>query len=133
MLFLFCCYLCNTATTFDLIFIKHCIYLCSLMKFFAFIMAFLILALSVMPCADANAVDVKAKTEFSKHSQPHPENHPDACSPLCACNCCSGVAFFSAIKKTGLVSLYVSPVYNSDIAPRLFSIALPIWQPPQLV
>ena len=103
------------------------------MKIIALIMAFLVLALSVMPCADTNAMGANAITKISKQSQPQEDNHTDACSPFCTCTCCAGIAFLSALKKPALVSAPNSPVYSSIITPRLFSIALPVWQPPKLV
>jgi len=45
------------------------------MKIFAFIMAFLVLALSIMPCADGGANESKATTivEKSNHQQNDPQ------------------------------------------------------------
>lgn len=53
-------------------------------------MAILVLAMSLMPCADdANAM-IKVKTEFKQAS--HQQDNPisKVCSPFCKCSCCVG-------------------------------------------
>jgi hypothetical protein len=104
------------------------------MKFFAFIMAFLVLALSIMPCADTNAMpNAKEKTEIAKSSQQQHDNHRDECSPFCTCTCCVGIALLGNFKKATGIIPPSAQVYSSMIASALFTIPLPIWQPPQLV
>lgn len=107
------------------------------MKFVTFIVAFIILGLSVWPCGDAKSMTMNVKEPITQdlHSSPddHKDSHQDNCSPLCICSCCSVASVFNP-----LISVEVSPVENhisheSRYTGALISISLPIWQPPQLV
>jgi hypothetical protein len=105
------------------------------MKFIAFIMALLILVLSVLPCAD-NTFAMKAekvKTEISNFAHQESDPHADACSPFCICSCCAGFSIFYPLAKIEFAALAHKPAYTSLLAAPVFKIALPIWQPPQLV
>lgn len=96
-------------------------------------MAFMVLALSCLPCKDgAKAGSAKATVEMKKVADKS-HSEPDDCPPFCICSCCgthtANTAFFSiqhlALKYRSENSLYPpSPIYN---------ISLPVWQPPQLV
>jgi hypothetical protein len=103
------------------------------MKFLAFIMAILVLAMSVMPCADsANAIS-KAKTEFKKASHQCGNSKSDICSPFCQCACCAG---FTIIYRNSLftaISFAVNKQISSFLPSEVIDITLPVWQPPQLV
>jgi hypothetical protein len=95
-------------------------------------MAILVLVMSVMPCTDANAMGRKAKTEISKQLQPQQDNHPDDCSPFCSCSCCAGFSFNHSIFSISILSPLNN--YLSCFLPSgIIEVALPIWQPPQLV
>ena len=105
------------------------------MKFFAFIMAFLVLALSIMPCADKGNPEIqgKIKTLFTKCNHPQDDQQQDNCSPFCHCTCCSCFSINHFI-----VALSIIPPFENNLAPSFISsevieISLPIWQPPQLV
>jgi hypothetical protein len=104
------------------------------MKFFAFIMAILVLTQSVMPCGDKGSItnESKSKTELTKANNQQDDQHDD-CSPFCSCSCCAGVAFLAPSTKVSFLIAQMSPVYCSTITTHLFRIAIPIWQPPQLV
>jgi len=105
------------------------------MKFFALIMAILVLALSVMPCADNEALQGKegAKTELSKTTKQ--QNYPiqDDCSPFCQCSCCAGFSINHLVASVA-TELYISGNPTSSFLPsEVINVSLPIWQPPQLV
>jgi hypothetical protein len=104
------------------------------MKFFAFIMAILVIVLSCIPCKDFPfAMKAgKGKMELSKSSGGHSMDHPDACSPFCQCACCAGFPInhqFAEVKP-------LLPVYNEQYIAvyhaSVVSISLPVWEPPQL-
>jgi hypothetical protein len=102
------------------------------MKFFAFIMAFIVIALSCMPCADVGAIQTVAKMEVKKsHSQE--TNHSNACSPFCNCACCAGFSINHFIAKVSCPHLIQRSEYSGVFSFSTFTISLPIWQPPQLV
>lgn len=99
-------------------------------------MAFLVLTLSILPCADEGSITKKgkAKTEITKqHSQQEDQEHNDACSPFCQCTCCAGSSinhFFDAASSLALID---SKLYTSYLSEDLFEYSPPIWQPPQLL
>lgn len=96
-------------------------------------MALIVLMQSCMPCNDAFVMHNSVKAEITKaHNCPGtPQN--DACSPFCQCVCCAGFTlnFHSvpSIVSAPQMRVGYSEFYLSDIR----EIALPIWQPPQLV
>ena len=105
------------------------------MKIFAFLMAIMVLALGVMPCADdANAMDnSKAKTELTKSTHQKDSPQSEACSPFCQCSCCAGFYINHFI-----ASIIIIPLYGGNSSCRFLpadvnEVALPIWQPPQIV
>lgn len=98
-------------------------------------MTFLVLALSVIPCADNDAMLSKegAKTELAKSANQQDNPIQDDCSPFCQCSCCAGFSInhFNAV-------LTHTPEYDSNptsnfLPSVVMGIASPIWQPPQLV
>ncbi len=103
------------------------------MKFFAFIMAFLVLALSVMPCADSYAMDNKEKNEVSKSANQQDEDQQDECSPFCHCTCCAGFSVNHCIAAIATIPIYASNHLSSFLPSDIIGITSPIWQPPQLV
>ena len=104
------------------------------MKFFAFIMAFLVLALSVMPCADTDAEnDSKAKTTIAKSSQQKENPQQDDCSPFCSCTCCACFSVNHFIVSVNYLSSFSEKAIAAYLPADLIEIAFPIWQPPQLV
>lgn len=105
-----------------------------LMKFFAFIMAFLVLALSVMPCADSGgAKDSKAKTEITKASQQPSHDDTDECSPFCHCTCCAGFSINHTSTAITAIHSFSNDPKSSFLPSNVIEVALPIWQPPRLV
>jgi MFS family permease len=105
------------------------------MKFFAFIMAFLVLALSVMPCADAGAAiyDGKAKSEITKTTDARGHTDADACSPFCYCACCASFSINHFIVSFNIIPPNVSNPISSFLPADVIEVALPVWQPPQIV
>jgi hypothetical protein len=105
------------------------------MKLFAFLMAFLILTLGIIPCADAEggAYDGKAKTELSKTNHPQDDQQQDDCSPFCHCTCCAGSFINRYIPGFNITLHYKSKLSNCFSPSELKEISLPIWQPPQIV
>lgn len=105
------------------------------MKLIAFIMALLVLVLSVLPCADsafAMKAD-KAETELIKSAHQESVPHEDACSPFCICSCCAGFSILYPLSKIEFAVSRHKPDHTSLLTAPVFKIALPIWQPPQLV
>ncbi len=105
------------------------------MKFLGLIMAFLVLALSVMPCADAAATiyDGKAKSEIKNTTDQQAHNDADACSPFCYCACCASLSINHFIVSFNLISPCVSNPTSSFLPAAVIEVALPVWQPPQIV
>lgn len=105
------------------------------MKLLAFILAFLVLTLSVMPCADNGNPENegKVKTELSKADQRQSDQQQDDCSPFCHCTCCAGFSINHFITSVSIIPPYESNELSCFLPSNVRAIALPIWQPPQLV
>ncbi|MEO6917105.1 MAG: DUF6660 family protein [Chitinophagaceae bacterium] len=105
------------------------------MKIFAFIMAFLVLSLGIMPCADAGAsiTDVKAKSEIGNTTDQHAHDASDACSPFCHCACCAGFSINHFIASIVLIPPYSISSTSSFLRSSVTDVILPVWQPPQIV
>ena len=105
------------------------------MKLLAFFMAFLVLALSCLPCADGDeqkAVSIINITSGLAQNQQDGDDHEEACSPFCHCICCA------AFSVNHIIPLAIIPIPQSSINHSAFYISaiaefsIPIWQPPQL-
>lgn len=105
------------------------------MKFFAFLMAIMVLSLSVMPCADYDFAmgNSKAKQELSKSD--HQQDNPiqDACSPFCQCSCCTGFSISHLVATVLSAPTLASNPTSSFLPSDLIEVSYPIWQPPQSV
>ncbi|MES1197782.1 MAG: DUF6660 family protein [Chitinophagaceae bacterium] len=105
-----------------------------MMKFFAFIMAFVVLGLSIFPCVDdeLNIKASKIKTEITKqHNEQKDQEHNDACSPFCQCACCAGLSinnFFAGASSPALIDC---KLYTSYLPESIIKISSSIWRPPQ--
>ncbi|WP_317042008.1 DUF6660 family protein [Sediminibacterium ginsengisoli] len=106
------------------------------MRSIAFILAFLVLLLSILPCADTGMTvkTNKAKSEQVSASK-HKDNKSDddLCPPFCHCGCCASVSI-----KTNFLAVEARPAFYGNNAPyylpgSISAISLPIWQPPQLL
>ena len=105
------------------------------MKLLAFILAFLILAQSVVPCSDKENCHNKSKisiqlTQACSHSS---NSSPDECSPFCQCSCCAGFSINHFIVIISPAHVVQMNEYSSELSSSTFNLSLPIWQPPQLV
>jgi len=114
--------------------IKHEPFIFAVMRFFAFIMAVIVLALSAMPCMDEgcgiNSGKTNAQISTSHNSTGHSDSDP--CSPFCTCNCCSGVTIlFSSILIQHQV-FEPAKFYSAYLSTNISQVSLPVWQPPQL-
>ncbi len=99
------------------------------MKLFAFIMAFLVLTLSALPCADI-ITDGQQTIEIATNQSQPDQDHNDACSPLCHCSCCAGFSLNHFIPSLINNSLILSNVSHSFLSSDVIQIAATIWQPP---
>jgi len=100
------------------------------MKYFAFIMTLLILALSVMPCADG-FIDGKPMAEIAENQSHSEEDHPDACSPLCHFSCCAGFSINHFIPCVKNRLCYRSSPTISFLIPEITGASFSFWQPPR--
>jgi hypothetical protein len=105
------------------------------MKLFAFLMAFLVLALSIMPCADRGDAlsSSKAKTELAKKANPQSDPQQDDCTPFCHCTCCACFSINHTVATIGILPVYSAQSQTAHLPSNLIDVALPIWQPPQLL
>lgn len=103
------------------------------MKFFAFVMAFLVLVLSIIPCADKDNGVNAVKTEITKTSNSQQDQQEDHCSPFCQCACCTGFSLNHFIASIIIIESYQSKTQTAFLPADILDITLPIWQPPQLV
>ena len=105
----------------------------AVVKFFAFIMAVIVLIQSCMPCTDCFAMKPGNDRAVITSSHGHQGTQDDWCSPFCLCSCCAGFAFTAysvpLIIPVSAVCVRHSAFYHSSIR----SVSLPVWQPPQLV
>ena len=88
-----------------------------------------------MPCADIGvaANDSKAKTELAKSNTQKGDTQQDDCSPFCTCNCCAGFSINHFIATITHIPPYESTTKAAHLPSSVLDVALPIWQPPQLV
>lgn len=98
-------------------------------------MAFLMLALPLLPCADDEAflTTDKAKAEILKQNDHDQEQeHNDACSPFCHCTCCAGFSIHHFVAVSASLLLNNGRSYTSYLPDDLIEHSSAIWQPPQL-
>jgi hypothetical protein len=98
-------------------------------------MAFLVLILSILPCTDTGITtnDGKAKTEISKQGQHKNNTQQDDCSPFCSCTCCAGISLNHFIASIHFIPVYKTKPQAAHLRANVISVALPVWQPPQLI
>jgi hypothetical protein len=109
------------------------------MKIFSFILAFVILGFSLLPCGDAKAMTMNVNEPTTQGlntntREQHDTEHQDNCPPQCICNCCSVTSFF----HYSTITVAATPIENqinhvSRYSGSLISLSLPVWQPPQLI
>jgi hypothetical protein len=105
------------------------------MRLFSFLMAFLVLALSCLPCADAAPVGKanNAKTEISKTNGQQENDHTDDCSPFCTCNCCAVSSYVTVPFQLEHFRSASAGIPAVHLPSNTASVSLPVWQPPQLI
>lgn len=106
------------------------------MRALAFILSFVILGLSCLPCTDGkdavlkdgnSAVVVSAQINGN-------ESHSDFCNPFCSCSCCGiQLSHAKAVSLTPELPGYNIKHSDSYISSIITPLPAIIWQPPQLV
>jgi hypothetical protein len=104
------------------------------MKIFAFIMAFTVIALSIMPCMDESEFNLaKVKTAVSKATSQSEHQESDNCSPFCSCSCCSASVTYQLIGYSYcLTSQFQGKKYSTYTSSSYSEMSFTIWQPPKL-
>jgi hypothetical protein len=103
-------------------------------KFIAFFMAFLLPALSFLPCADiATHVDdcnkkILVSAPAHQHSDP---GDNDGCSPFCHCACCAAIAFQQIGNSFSIINLSAKNKSSIYLHADILHIASEVWQPPR--
>jgi uncharacterized protein DUF6660 len=95
-------------------------------------MAFLVLILSGLPCADRNEKSENCKQEISAANH-HDSDAPDDCSPFCHCTCCCGFSLNHNFSTLPSITPFVDSRLNNYLSLQTIEVSLPIWQPPQLI
>jgi hypothetical protein len=104
------------------------------MKASTFLIAILMLLLSLKPCSDGNnSEDLKKDTKSLTHN--HQQDDDDSCAATCICSCCGMSVTFESIKTYTFklrIAIPNSPIpsYTSNYQ---FDTVASIWQPPQLI
>jgi hypothetical protein len=70
------------------------------MKLFAYILVFVVLALTAIPCVDVPKDNSVQKTELTYTTSDHHQSDTDHCSPFCTCQCCQTSFHVSNIAVT---------------------------------
>lgn len=75
------------------------------MKLFAYILSFVVLALTVIPCVDVPKDKSVQKTELTNTTSDQHQSDADHCSPFCTCQCC----------QTNFYILNIAVTFTADI------------------
>ncbi|WP_425312232.1 DUF6660 family protein [Pedobacter antarcticus] len=105
------------------------------MKIFSLFICTIIVALSCAPCADVVA-SYKSTTSTTISSNSSKDNHKDfpadACSPFCACACCSISTVFHTTNYSLNIVKFTEIAYPSAVPAKVIATSLDVWQPPKL-
>lgn len=105
------------------------------MRILSVICAIIVLALNMVPCADAHEHLVDQDVSISAASTNVEHNIPvdDACTPFCHCTCCAStiVAKISTALQTPFI--IKSKVKTDYFEENSIEVSLSVWQPPKLV
>jgi len=99
-----------------------------------FILAFWMLGLSCLPCADAFAAghdEIKTEMLKSDDQQEH-NDHEDACSPFCHCACCANYSMSNPQSFIAALPSFDNKSYTSYLSDNIIEVSLPVWQPPKI-
>jgi hypothetical protein len=106
------------------------------MKIFLYVLGVIMLGLGCLPCSDGKAFNSNRETvniSTGAH-QDQTQKHNDICNPFCSCACCGVTQVSHNIASFDLQLPDHSSAYlDTYSAFHIIAIALPIWQPPQLV
>jgi len=99
-------------------------------KLISFILSIYILALGVIPCADA-ASHPYQDTQISI-SQPHTDHQQqDGCTPLCICNCCQ-ISIDQPQNNFYIPTPVLQREYGAKLLVNPIERPFSIWQPPKV-
>lgn len=102
------------------------------MRLFSFLMAVVIIVITVMPCADAKAMYIKSSKYEIEKQQKDSKPFSDQCSPFCQCNCCAGFSINHSVVSLTKIPVFSNNPTSSFLPLEIIKVSLPIWQPPQL-
>jgi hypothetical protein len=112
-------------------------YICPV-KLLSLLLALLVLCLSCLPCSDevpAMALQISSPAHIPADTDHPADSHEDLCSPFCQCACCAVACTVPVMIRAVLAT--PSPALEKPaaayLAERPVHMALPVWQPPQLV
>ena len=111
---------------------NYCIFAIWVMKIFAFILSFYILALTALPCIDVPEDNNLDMNKVSQNTSDGHTNDSDHCSPFCSCSCCV-TPVIHQVYSIDFKCFYLVEEYHSEF--RTFSVSSPapiIWQPPKI-
>ncbi|WP_460984828.1 DUF6660 family protein [Spirosoma fluminis] len=107
------------------------------MKWLTVILSVWVLILSAVPCCEVWHQDERTNQTTVQPEKGCPDDcstkRDSPCSPFCSCQTCPG---FTVPMPVGLpvAASRLLPLLRAEFRPLLpVSVALPIWQPPQLV
>ncbi len=103
------------------------------MKLFAAIMALVVIVQSIMPCTDKAANFSKETKAVISSTENHNETTADACTPFCSCTCCAGFSINHSFASFNPISVTTNKILSAFLPANIIQVALPVWQPPQLV
>lgn len=94
------------------------------------------LGLSCLPCSDKNALLSSSQSGIEStisSNQDHQNEHQDLCNPFCACSCCGVTQVNPKCSSFEFeIVKHMSSYADNYLSASIVTIALPIWQPPQL-
>lgn len=90
--------------------------------------------LTMLPCRDSVDFDmIKSHTTFTKAPSASEKTGKEACTPFCACSCCSVVRIVTSHQQVVLSSVQpVIKAYGESPVPAVLDQILTIWQPPRI-
>ena len=104
------------------------------MKFINLLLSIYIIALSCLPCTDAEGYIENNTAVVKNQEKAISEHHADSCSPFCICNCCHSNGFYKTADYTTAAIIKIntentkieySPVFISTFYKS-------IWLPPKI-
>jgi hypothetical protein len=108
------------------------------MKFFTLLLAFYLLAISLLPCSDVHNDCKNTLTQNEQQqNQDHKTTHRDICSPFCSCSCCQVVSnipqqtIFPQLEAK--FQFLAAPVFLTQSNFFHSQFLSSIWQPPRTV